>query len=47
MSSSPNFRDSTNRMVAQAAALANLPEGLAEKIQVCNATSTRYALALS
>ena len=48
MSSSPNFRDSTNRMVAQAAALANLPEGLAEKIQVCNATYTvRFGVKLN
>ncbi|MBY8977425.1 Glu/Leu/Phe/Val dehydrogenase [Rhodobacteraceae bacterium NNCM2] len=36
----PSFRDSVNIMVDQAMELMDLPEGLAEKIQVCNSTYT-------
>ena len=40
MSSSENFLDSVNMMFDQAAALLNLPNGLAEKIKVANSTYT-------
>ncbi|MEM7176770.1 MAG: Glu/Leu/Phe/Val dehydrogenase [Pseudomonadota bacterium] len=36
----PSFRESVNIMVDQAMELMNLPEGLAEKIRVCNSTYT-------
>ena len=40
MSSSENFLNSVNMMFDQAAALLNLPNGLAEKIKVANSTYT-------
>ena len=36
----PSFRDSVDMMFEQAAALMDLPEGLTQKIRVCNATYT-------
>ena len=36
----PSFRDSVDLMFAQAAALIEMPEGLEEKIRVCNSTYT-------
>ena len=36
----PSFRDSVDMMFEQAVALMDLPEGLSEKIRVCNATYT-------
>ena len=36
----PSFRDSVDLMFAQAAALIQMPEGLEEKIRVCNSTYT-------
>jgi glutamate dehydrogenase (NAD(P)+) len=36
----PSFRDSVDLMFAQAAALIDMPEGLEEKIRVCNSTYT-------
>ena len=36
----PSFRDSVDLMFSQAAALLDMPEGLEEKIRVCNSTYT-------
>ena len=38
--SEPSFRDSVDMMFAQAAKLIEMPEGLEEKIRVCNSTYT-------